>query len=494
MESCFPNTLSLILNGMKTHLTWKAEDVMHAVHGHNLHEQTWKAHGVSIDSRTVQKGDLFVALKGPEHDGHDHVAAAFTNGAIAAIVAHQPPQVSAQAPLITVEDTFIALEELGHAGRARAEAKIIAVTGSVGKTGTKDMLRLMLNATGSAYASEGSLNNHWGVPLSLARLPADAHYGVFEMGMNHAGELGPLSRQAQPHVALITTIEAAHLEHFPSIHAIADAKAEIFLGVKPGGTAVLNRDNLQFARLASAAKAAGIKKILGFGHDGKCDARLLKRRTGSQASEIDAEILGRKISYRLEVPGEHLALNSLGALLAAAVAGSDVEACAAALAHYKQTKGRGVIQTIAVTGGEITVIDESFNASPAAVRFAIRVLGEMKPGIGGRRILVLGDMRELGTLAPSLHVDLDTSIIEAGIDRVFCCGEMMKHLYDALPTNGRGYHAMTSAGLAPHIVGAVRAGDIITVKGSHSMHMEVIIEALRMAGETTRQQSKQANG
>jgi UDP-N-acetylmuramoyl-tripeptide--D-alanyl-D-alanine ligase len=478
---------------MTAKLTWQAEDVMRAVHGHCLHEQTWQAQGVSIDSRTAKPGDLFIALKGPAHDGHDHVAEALTAGATAAIVSRALSHIPPQAPLIMVEDTFKALEELGRAGRARSQASIIAVTGSVGKTGTKDMLRLMLAATGDAYANEGSFNNHWGVPLSLARLPANARYGVLELGMNHAGELGPLSQQVQPHVALITTIEAVHLEFFASLEAIADAKAEIFLGMNSNGAAVLNRDNLQFSRLAAAAKARGLKKILSFGHDGKCDARMLKCVVSQDATDITAEILGRRITYRLGVPGEHLALNSLGALLAAAAAGSDAEACAAALEHYKQPKGRGVIQTMAVPDGTITVIDETYNASPSAMRFAIRVLGQMKPGFGGRKILVLGDMLELGKESPALHAELAKSIIDAGVDLLFCCGEMMGHLYDALPSGGQGYHAANSAELAPHVVRAVRAGDVLTVKGSKSTYMGAVIDALRAAEEGMSLPTKQAS-
>lgn len=462
---------------MTVELKWKAEDIMRAVHGHCLHEQTWTAHGVSIDTRTLKPGDLFVALKGPTHDGHDHVAAAFASGAIAALVSHQCPA-PPNAALVHVADTFMALEELGRAGRARAQAKIIAVTGSVGKTGSKEMLRLMLNEVGDTYANEGSLNNHWGLPLSLSRLPATALYGVFEIGMNHAGELGPLSKQARPDVVFITTIEAVHLEHFESLAAIADAKAEIFFGMSQDGTAILNRDNSQFTRLASAAKNHGLKKILSFGSDTKTDARMLECLETSDGSHIKSEILGRKIAYHLGTPGRHVAMNSLGALLAAASAGADLKACADVLSHYRQPKGRGVIQTVSIPGGPITLIDESYNASPVAVHFAIRVLGQMQPERGGRRILVLGDMKELGATSPSLHADLAQDILSAKIDLVFCCGEMMKNLYDALPQALRGLHTKTSSDLALPVIQALHVGDILTVKGSHSMGMDVIVEAL----------------
>jgi UDP-N-acetylmuramoyl-tripeptide--D-alanyl-D-alanine ligase len=467
---------------MTSQLTWTAEDIIRAVHGQCLHDQNWAAHGVAIDSRAIRPGDLFVALKGPTHDAHDYIAAAFNGGAAAAIIS-RPTQAPPQAPQILVNDTFTALEELGRTGRARCSARIIAVTGSVGKTGSKDMLHLMLNEVGDTYANEGSFNNQWGVPLSLARLPAETLYGVFEIGMNHAGELGPLSQQVKPDVAFITTIEAAHLQFFASIEAIADAKAEIFTGLKPDGTAVLNRDNAQFARLAAAAKARGVKKILGFGRDAKAEARILDCIEAADGSEVKAEILGRKLRYRLGTPGMHVVMNSVGALCAAAAAGADIEACAAVLEHYRQPKGRGVIQTIALPDGTFTLIDESYNASPVAVRFAVRVLGQMTPSACGRRILVLGDMKELGESSPALHAGLAGDIIEAKIDSVFSCGEMMKHLHDALPEDVRGFHAADSETLAPRVAKAVRAGDIVTIKGSKSMLMPVVVEALQARGD-----------
>ena len=385
---------------MTTPLIWQAEAVMRAVHGSCLHEQSWTAYGVSIDSRTVERGDLFIALKGPLQDGHDHVADAFAAGATAAIVARQPAQVSADSPLLFVEDSFTALRELGHANRQRAEATIVAVTGSVGKTSTKEMLRLTLSSCAETYANLGSLNNHWGVPLSLARLPEKARFGVFELGMNHAGELGPLSRLVQPHVVLITNIEAVHLEFFDSLESIADAKAEIFVGLMPNGTAILNRDNPHYARLAATAKMLGITKIFSFGRDNKADARLLAYCATPYGSESRAEILGQDVTYRLSAAGAHLALNALGALLATVMADGDLAAAITALQHFKPPKGRGVIQTIALTDGPATLIDDSYNASPVAVEAALQVLSQTQPTDRGRRIAVLGDMRELGEAAP----------------------------------------------------------------------------------------------
>ncbi|MDE2029120.1 MAG: UDP-N-acetylmuramoylalanyl-D-glutamyl-2,6-diaminopimelate--D-alanyl-D-alanine ligase [Alphaproteobacteria bacterium] len=461
---------------------WQAEDVVRAVRGSSLHEQSWQASGVSIDSRTVVPGDLFVAIKGPAQDGHDYVAAAFANGAAAAIVSRQPAQAPSGAPLVFVEDTLEALRELGRAGRERTKAKIIAVTGSVGKTSSKEMLRLCLSAVGHAYANPGSLNNHWGLPLSLANLPPEADFGVFELGMNHAGELSDLSRLARPHVALITTVEAAHLEFFANVEAIADAKAEIFEGMEANGAAILNRDNPHYARLAAAAKNCGVKKILSFGHDDKADARLAAYAASPEGGKIDAVLSGTKIHYTLGAAGKHLALNSLGVLLACTAAGANAEACAMTLARYSPPKGRGVVQTIMLSDGMLTLIDDSYNANPASVRASIGVLASRAPAKSGRRILVLGDMRELGKTSSALHAALAENIIAANIDLVFCCGAMMRHLYEALPEKLRGGFAPDSAILAPLVADAVRGGDIVTVKGSNSMNMPAVIAAIKTLG------------
>jgi len=461
---------------------------MRTVQGQCLHEQSWHARNVAIDSRAAKPGDLFVALKGPAHDAHDFVGDAFAKGAMAAIVSRKPAQAPKEAPLIFVEDTFAALEALGQAGRARAQGKILAVTGSVGKTGTKEMLRLMLNACGDAYANEGSFNNQWGVPLSLARLPAEAHFGVFELGMNHAGELALLAPQVRPDVALITTIEAVHMEFFPSVEAIAAAKAEIFIGMKPDGVAVLNRDNPHFARLAEGARAQGIRRILGFGSEGRADGKLLSYAGSPQGGMVEAEILGKKLAYPLGAAGAHLALNSVGALLAATAAGADAETCAAALAQYRPPVGRGTVSVIHLDDGEVTLIDESYNASPAAVRAALKVLGTMTPSPGGRRVFALGDMRELGAATDGLHADLAPDVIEAGVDLFYGCGAAAVHLYEALPGEKRGFHTRTSADLAQRLAADLRPGDIVAVKGSHSMKMEAVVEAIKALGRATKSQ------
>ncbi len=460
-------------------LVWQAEDVLRAVRGNCLHEQTWTAHGVAIDSRTTEPGDLFIAIKGPYKDAHDYVAQAFTKGAVAAIVQRVPSQVPGDAPLITVDDTFTALQDLGRVGRQRSFAKIVAVTGSVGKTSSKEQLRAILEANGDTHANEGGLNNHWGAPLTLARLPCDARYGIIELGMNHAGELGSLSREVQPHVALITNVEAVHLEYFASVEAIADAKAEVFLGMNPDGVAVLNRDNPHYARLLAAARTQGLKRTLSFGHDSKSDARFVKYRADAQGGELDAIILGEKVTYRIGAPGEHIAFNSLGTLLAAAALGADFMIGMDALATYRPPQGRGTRQTLTLADGkQLTLIDESYNASPVAVRAAIKVLGQTPVGQNGRRIAVLGDMRELGTAAPKLHAELAQALEEAKVDVVHCCGEMMTHLHKALPPRLKGHCVNQSNDLAPLVAAEVRSGDVVMVKGSHSVHMERVVEAI----------------
>lgn len=458
---------------------WTAEELLRILSGRSLHTQDWSASGVSIDSRTAMKDDLFIAIQGPEQDGHAYVCKAFEKGAAAAIVSRQPPQAAPDKPLIFVEDTFKALQDLGAAGRARAKGKILAVTGSVGKTSTKEMLRLMLGMVGDTYANEGSLNNHWGVPLSLARLPQDARYGVFEIGMNHAGELGPLSRVVAPHVALITNVEAVHLAHFESTDSIADAKAEIFEGMAPHGIAVLNHDNPHYGRLHAAAKAKGVKEILSFGCDGRADARLLNIVAEEDGTRVEALIKGIRIHFRIGTPGTHLALNALGAMLACYAAGAELTLCAEALDHYRPPSGRGTRQSLPFGEGELTLIDESFNASPVAVKAAIGVLGQTPVPEGARKIAVLGDMRELGDAAAGLHLSLLESLVENGIDTVHCCGELMTHLYDALPGGMRGHLSMDSATLAPQIAAEIRSGDAVMVKGSHSMHMEKIVQAIQ---------------
>ena len=470
---------------------WTSSEAARATGGHGGGH--WQATGVSIDSRGVQPGELFVALAGPSFDGHDFIAGALAKGAVAAMAHRRPPGLSADAPLLMVDETLAALTRLGLAGRARGKARLVGVTGSVGKTGTKEALRLALSSQAETFANVGSLNNHWGVPLSLARLPAHAALGVFEIGMNHAGELGPLSRMVRPDVAIVTAIEAAHLEFFDSLEAIADAKAEIFEGMDASGTAVLNRDNAQFERLAGQAHRHGITRIIGFGEHAGAEARLIDCRLEATGSHAKADILGRRLDYRLAAPGRHWVQNSLGVLACVAALGLDLGLAAATLASFSPPKGRGQRRHLALPGGHFELIDESYNASPAAMRAAFAVLGHAKPGPSGRRIAVLGDMREMGPTSPRLHAELAGPLVEAGVDLVLTCGPLMSELQSALPRDKRGGHAADSQSLIPAVLAAVRPGDVVLVKGSLGTRMAPIVEAL-LGLESADRPARAANG
>ncbi|HUJ99342.1 MAG TPA: UDP-N-acetylmuramoylalanyl-D-glutamyl-2,6-diaminopimelate--D-alanyl-D-alanine ligase [Stellaceae bacterium] len=459
---------------------WTAAEAVAATGGRATRE--WLASGVSIDSRSVAPGDLFIALAGPKFDGHDFVAAALAKGAAAALVARMPPGADANAPLLLVADTMAALEELGRASRRRCAAQIIGVTGSVGKTGTKEALKRALERQGAAFASAGSLNNQWGVPLSLARMPRETRWGIVEMGMNHPGEIDALSRLVRPDVAVITTIEPAHLGFFPSVAAIADAKAEIFVGMEQSGAAVLNRDNVYFARLAEAARARGITRILGFGTHPDATVKLIDSHLYATASAVTASVMGEIVDYCIAIPGQHWVMNSLAVLGAVKAAGGDVGIAAAAMSSLQPLDGRGRRHRIATGEGSAELIDESYNASPASMRAALAVLGTMIPGKGGRRIAVLGDMLELGDDAERLHAELAQPIIDAGVALVFTVGPNMRALYDALPKRLRGGHAATSAEMAEIVARRLRPGDIATVKGSFGSRMAEVVRRL-LAGE-----------
>ena len=439
--------------------------------------------GISIDSRSIAPGEAFFAIKGDTHDGHGFVAAALQNGAGLAVVAEAKESelrgaVPADAPLLVVPDVLAALADLAAAARARSQGKVIAVTGSVGKTSTKEALRLALGRDGETHASVASFNNHWGVPLSLARLPQGARYGVFEIGMNHAGEITPLTKLVRPDVAIITTVAPVHLEYFKSVDAIADAKAEIFLGVVPGGAAVINRDIAQFARLKRSAAKAGVARIVAFGEHKGADARLIRYALQPEASTVEADILGHRVAYKIGAPGKHLVLNSLAVLAAAQLAGADLALVALALAEQAPAAGRGTRIALAVPGGNALLIDESYNANPVSMRAALALLAQAPIGARGRRIAVLGDMLELGAMGAALHRELAEAVREHGIDLVFCAGPLMEALWQALPAARRGGYAKDSAALEGDVLAAVRGGDAIMVKGSFGSRMAPIVKAL----------------
>jgi UDP-N-acetylmuramoyl-tripeptide--D-alanyl-D-alanine ligase len=435
--------------------------------------------GISIDSRTVMAGEAFFAIRGDVHDGHDFATAALKQGAALAVVArNRRDEYGDDAPLLVVGDVLEALRDVARAARQRSAAKIVAVTGSVGKTSTKEALALALGASGETHASAASFNNHWGVPLSLARMPETARYGVFEIGMNHAGEITPLTRMVRPHVAIITAVEPVHLEFFASVAEIADAKAEIFLGLETDGTAIINRDNPHFVRLRRRAEEAGVRNVVSFGEHPGAQSRLLKCALHSDCSTVEAKILGQPVTYKIGAPGRHLVMNSLAVLTAASLLGADLARAAIALAQQTPAAGRGARITLELPGGRALVIDESYNANPTSMRAALALLGQAPLAPSGRRIAVLGDMLELGPTSADFHRGLIDAICQNGIDLVYCAGPLMAALWDALPSARRGGYAKTAVELEPQVVAAVHAGDAIMIKASAGSRMGPLVKAL----------------
>ena len=441
----------------------------------------WKARGVAFDSRAVVDDDLFVALKGETSDGHGYVMQAFRNGAAAALVERGPEGAEGAGPLLVVVDTSEGLTRLARAARARTAARVVAVTGSVGKTGTKDALRHVLSRQGLTHASEKSFNNHVGTPLSLARMPRAAAWGIFEVGTNAPGEIAPLAALVRPHVALVTNVEAVHSGNFAGEAAIAAEKATVFDGLEPGGIAVINADNRHAGALSAHATAVGAGRIVRFGTAADADVRLVSLQAEAAGSLVEASVEGRAIRYRLALAGRHQALNSLGVLAVVHHAGADVAAAAAALGDIVPLPGRGVRHEIAVAGGRALLIDESYNASPVAVRAALDVLAEVPTGKGGRRIAVLGDMLELGDTAVAQHIALAGDVERKKIDLVFAVGPLMNRLYGQLQTARRGGAAGDARAMAALLSAVVRPGDVVLVKGSRHIGLEAVVEALAAA-------------
>ncbi len=436
--------------------------------------------GVSIDTRTLAPGDLFVAIKGEANDGHDFVRAAFEKGAAAAVIDEEHSHdLRTAGPLYVVRDTLRALEGLGRAARARSGARIVAVTGSVGKTSTKEALRTALSRFGATHASAASYNNHWGVPLTLARMSGGARFGVFEIGMNHPGEITPLVDMERPHLAIVTAIAPVHLEHMGSLEAIVDAKAEIFSGVARGGAAILPRDAPLFERLFEAMKGTPVGHVVSFGAHEEADARLISCAADGEGSRVEARILGAPLVYRLGAPGRHQALNSLAVLVAARAMGCDLQAAAAALAEAKPAKGRGAREQLPVGEGVFTLIDEAYNANPASMRAALDLLGQASPGEGGRRIAVIGDMLELGPQAAAMHAELVDSLVDNKVDLLFAAGPMSKHLHDAAPAPMRAAWTATASELEAPLADALRAGDVVMIKASNGSRMGPVVAALQ---------------
>lgn len=459
---------------------WTSEAAREATGG-TLTGGPWNASGVSIDTRSLKPGDLFIAIEGLEQDGHKYIAAAEKAGA-AAVLVSKPGDASG--PCIIVDDTLKAMNDLGRAARARTSACIAAITGSVGKTSTKEALRMALAPSGKVHASELSYNNLWGVPLSLARMPQDTEYGVFEIGMNHPGEITPLTQMVQPDVAVIITVAPVHLEFFKDETEIAEAKAEIFDGLKPGGTAIINRDIVHFELLESRAKAAGASTVIGFGENEVAQTRLTNVKLHETCTCVAATITGTKVTYGIGAAGKHWALNSLAVLSAVDAMGADLAKGALAMRDVEPPSGRGERQKIDLaSGGSFLLIDESFNANPASMRAAFSILGASKPKGEGRRIAILGDMGELGDTAPALHASLAPDVEQVGLGQLFCCGPLMQNLWTALSGKIPGAHTDSAGALVREVVDLIRDGDIVTVKGSKYMKMGAIVSALVDLGQ-----------
>ncbi|MCC7321765.1 MAG: UDP-N-acetylmuramoyl-tripeptide--D-alanyl-D-alanine ligase [Rubellimicrobium sp.] len=471
---------------------WTADGAAAATGGRALGD--WAARGVSIDTRPLVPGDLFVALAAVR-DGHDFVAEALARGAAAALVARRPEGVAPDAPLLVVADVQRALEDLGRAGRARARARVVAVTGSAGKTSAKEMLRAALGAQGRVHAAEASYNNHWGVPLTLARLPQEADFAVIEIGMSHPGEIAPLARLARPHVALVTTVAPAHLAAFADLgglEGIAREKGTICTGLEPGGVAVLNGDLPQSPILFAAARAAAARAI-GFGAGAGNDFRLGDWRMAQGASVATAEAADGPFLVKVAAEGRHFLMNALGVLACVEALGADRARALIALADWAPPGGRGrrerVVIDPVIEGMTVDLIDDAFNANPASLSAALAVLAASSPanGVGhtarGRRIAILGDMLELGPDEAPLHraVAADPSI--AAVDLVHCVGPRMAHLWAALPEGRRGRQVGRAEDLLPGIGRIVDAGDVVMVKGSKGSRVSILVEAIRRLGQ-----------
>lgn len=470
--------------GLTMTALWTRDDLEAATGGRLIGEDR-PITGASIDTRTLEPGDLFFAIRGEARDGHDFVADALKRGAGAAVVSEaRAADLSAHGPVLAVPDSdadpvLTAMTRLGEAARARTDAQVVAVTGSVGKTGTKEALRHVLAGQGETHASAASYNNHWGVPLTLARMPRTTRYGVFEIGMNHPAEIVPLTAQVRPDIALITTVEPVHIEHFASVSAIADAKGEIFSGLEPGGVAIINRDTATFERLLAHARASRAGRVVSFGEHPEADVRAQTIVLRPDLSVVDAVVMGQPVTYKLGTAGRHTALNSLGVMAVIHALGADLAEAALSLAGLAPPVGRGERTALEIDGGTAYLVDESYNANPASVRAAIATLAGIETGPRGRRIAVLGDMLELGAASPDLHRGLAEAIEAARIDLVFASGPLMRNLFEALPVSRRGGVADTAADLIEPLTRNLRSGDAVMVKGSNGSRMGRIVEVLK---------------
>ena len=450
---------------------------------------------ISIDSRDIEPGALFVAIKGDRFDGHDFVAAAIANGAVAALVSEEYAPGFTSQPLIIVPDALEGLVDLARAARAHSKAKIIAVTGSVGKTSTKEAIRGVLERAGKTHASIKSFNNHWGVPLMLSRMPKNADYGVFEIGMNHAGEISPLSKLVQPHVVVITNVAPAHLDQLGSLEAIAEAKAEIFDGLVEGGTAVLNIDHAQAEILTTSARDASIRKIVTYGFDENADVRIDEARQTDNG--MTARIVWPDTSVRVNIPssGRHRLANATAALCVARVLNVGMQETVAALGMQKEIEGRGVVFKLGAPENPLTLVDESYNANPASMQATLEVFAGMRVQ-NGRKFLVLGDMLELGNKSLELHENLADAVLKCEADSIFLVGEQMAALAEKLGKTRISGHSLSVGGINTSILNSLDYGDVIMIKGSNGMRLGDLVSQIRdrfAAAGTTEQADKGAN-
>lgn len=467
---------------------WSAIEAGQATRGQT--RGRWQATGLSTDTRALQPGEMFIALKSrdfpdlrgqAESDGHKYIRTALEKNAGAVIVEDVPDDLRHDLRVLQVPATRQALLDLGAAARKRTGAVVVGVTGSVGKTSTREMLGLTFSAFGPTHTSKENFNNIIGVPLTLANLPREADFAVIEMGMDRAGEMTALAQLAQPHIAIITTVAGVHLANFPDgIDGVARAKAEIFAGLQAGGAAIINRDDATYTIVHDCARAADVNHIYTFGEHADADARLIECVEARNGCRARAQIMDTEVSFFIPA-GRHQVMNALAVLLAVKAAGLNIVQAAEKFAEFAPIRGRGQEEKIDIGDPEnpVILIDESYNASPPAMNAAFRVLALIDPGRGGRRIAILGDMLELGSDAPRLHADLALPLRAANIDLVYTCGTLMKHLHDALPANARGAHRNNSAELAQIVPDVLVPGDVVMVKGSHSSRMDLVVEALR---------------
>jgi UDP-N-acetylmuramoyl-tripeptide--D-alanyl-D-alanine ligase len=451
---------------------WSAQQAALATGGRAV--GGWAVTGVSIDTRTLQTGDLFVALKAAR-DGHDFVADALAAGAGAALVSRVPDGVDDTAPLLIVPDVQTALEDLGRAARARTEAKVIGVTGSVGKTSTKEMLRHMLGACGKTHASVASYNNHWGVPLTLARMPADTEFAVIEIGMNHPDEIAPLAKMAAPDVAMVTTVAEVHLEAFDDINGIALEKASIIDGLVPNGVAIMNADTPCTKVIETYTKDVTTRW---FG-TAAAEASLSDVQVKGAETHAVLQLEGATYPVTLGTAGRHFAMNALGALLAVGYLGADRRTAVTGLAAWNPLGGRGARQKLKIYSGTLDLIDDAYNANPTSLHAAMQVLAEAD---APRKIAFLGDMKELGEKEHDFHREVAHWPCTDAIDIIHTVGPLMKSLHDVLPDGKRGQHFGDSAAMAAQAAHLVQAGDAVLLKASLSTNMRKVVDALQELG------------